>query len=64
MTFILLLVAIVILLCVIAEKFSGNLVMPALILFIHLCFLAVTASFIIYAIIWQKIYVPSFKIPF
>ena len=36
MTFILLLVAIVILLCVIAEKFSGRFGMPALILFMFI----------------------------
>lgn len=36
MTFILLLVAVVILLCVIAEKFSGRFGMPALILFMFI----------------------------
>ena len=62
MTFILLLVAIVILLCVIAEKFSGKFGMPALILFMFIGMLFGSDGilrFHLMTIISPKIYVPS-----
>ncbi len=54
MTFVLLLVAIVILLCVMAEKFSGKFGMPALILFMFIGMLFGSDGIFYPKLNWQR----------